>query len=278
MTRVEQSAAIPDGGVAVEITPSTMSHAEDINPETIGLANPRVLWDAITRDTAGRVFIMDTLGTVLYANEEADRKYRTGGAPGLAGRTLREMVGDVVGDEWLGLVRRVGESRRPLVVETTHAGARLRAVLRPLVYGERTFVLIVSRDVADLMPRDWGLDQGIEVVEPRNADLGPLESVTQRESEVLGLIGEGLSSAQIAEVLGRSVKTIEWHRHQIGQKLGVKSRIELANIALRAGLCRFERYPGAASGDGKKTEHPETRPAAPDAAERSNEPESPAEG
>ena len=222
---------------------SDMTEPDMVNPETSGLANPRVLWDAITRDTAGRVMILDTAGKVLYANDEADRRYRTREHHRVAGRTLTEMVGDLVGGEWIALVHRVAQTRRPLVVETTHKGARLRAVLRPLVYSELTFVLVVSRDVADLMPRDWGLDQGIEVVEPTNADMGPLSVMTQRESEILGLIGEGLSSAQIAEVLGRSVKTIEWHRHQIGQKLGVKSRIELANIALRAGLCRFERYP-----------------------------------
>jgi len=71
-------------------------------------------------------------------------------------------------------------------------------------------------------------------------DAGPLKSLTRREFEVLGLIGEGLSTAAIAQRLGRSVKTVEGHRVALGSKLVVANRVELARIAIRAGLCRFD--------------------------------------
>ncbi|MEL7474553.1 MAG: LuxR C-terminal-related transcriptional regulator [Planctomycetota bacterium] len=211
--------------------------------ELICLANPRMLWESIINDTSGRVFVFDPHGLCLYANDEGERKYQAFVEETIVGHNLTEMCGEALGEECLLALQRVAATRRPLVIELVHRGVRSRSVLRPLAYGEQSFVLCVSRDIADLMPRDWGLDQGIEVIETKATDLGPLEHVTQREMQILGLIGEGLSSAQIADVLDRSVKTVEWHRHQIGQKLGAKTRIELANIALRAGLCRFERYP-----------------------------------
>ncbi|MCH8165038.1 MAG: helix-turn-helix transcriptional regulator [Planctomycetes bacterium] len=70
-------------------------------------------------------------------------------------------------------------------------------------------------------------------------DLGPLSSLTQRELEVLALIGEGLSTAEIAKRLSRSTKTVEWHRTSLGRKLEASNRVELAHIAIRAGLADF---------------------------------------
>ena len=66
--------------------------------------------------------------------------------------------------------------------------------------------------------------------------LGPLDVLSTRELEVLALLGQGLSAAEIAEVLHRSVKTINTHRESIGKKLKIDDRVKLAAGALRAGL------------------------------------------
>ncbi|MCA9299765.1 MAG: response regulator transcription factor, partial [Phycisphaerales bacterium] len=71
-------------------------------------------------------------------------------------------------------------------------------------------------------------------------DAGDLACLTKRERDVLALIGQGLSTAQIAKHLHRSVKTIEWHRVSLGNKLQVTNRVELARIAIRAGICDTE--------------------------------------
>jgi DNA-binding NarL/FixJ family response regulator len=52
--------------------------------------------------------------------------------------------------------------------------------------------------------------------------------LTDRELEVFELIGQGISTRQIARRLGRSVKTIETHRARIKEKLAVKSAAELS--------------------------------------------------
>jgi DNA-binding NarL/FixJ family response regulator len=77
---------------------------------------------------------------------------------------------------------------------------------------------------------------GIPVVRAKHDDLGVLGALTTREMEILRLIGKGLSTADIAKQLHRSVKTIEWHRVSLGTKLGVTNRVELARIAIRAGV------------------------------------------
>lgn len=59
----------------------------------------------------------------------------------------------------------------------------------------------------------------------------PAASLTDREFEVLRLIGFGFGTRQIAEKLNRSIKTIEAHRANIKEKLGLKTGIELIRFA-----------------------------------------------
>ena len=67
-------------------------------------------------------------------------------------------------------------------------------------------------------------------------DALPAKSVTDREEEVLKLVAEGHSSKQIADLLFISVKTVERHRSNILQKLGLRDRLELTRYAIRTGL------------------------------------------
>jgi DNA-binding NarL/FixJ family response regulator len=60
---------------------------------------------------------------------------------------------------------------------------------------------------------------------------GTLESLSDRELEVLGLIGHGLGSAEIAQRLKLSVKTIESHREHMKAKLGLRRATELVQYA-----------------------------------------------
>ncbi|MBZ3900500.1 response regulator transcription factor [Streptomyces brasiliscabiei] len=64
----------------------------------------------------------------------------------------------------------------------------------------------------------------------------PDRPVTEREEEILKLVAEGHTSQQIADLLVISVKTVERHRANLLQKLGLKDRLELTRYAIRAGL------------------------------------------
>jgi DNA-binding NarL/FixJ family response regulator len=70
------------------------------------------------------------------------------------------------------------------------------------------------------------------------ADSGNGESdvLTPRELEILKLIAEAHTSREIADLLVISVKTVERHRANILEKLGMRDRVELTRYAIRRGL------------------------------------------
>ena len=71
----------------------------------------------------------------------------------------------------------------------------------------------------------------------READL------TAREKEVLMLVGQGFTSAQIGERLFISVRTVESHRSNLTKKLGLHSQAEMVRTALRRELTPLDPTP-----------------------------------
>ncbi len=66
------------------------------------------------------------------------------------------------------------------------------------------------------------------------ADADPIEPLTRREREILGLIDDGLSNKQIAQRLRIELPTVKNHVHHILGKLGVHRRAEAAALARAA--------------------------------------------
>lgn len=62
------------------------------------------------------------------------------------------------------------------------------------------------------------------------------ETLTPREQEIFQLVAEGYKNREIAEMLVVSVKTVEKHRSNLMQKLGVHSAAELRALALERGI------------------------------------------
>jgi len=84
---------------------------------------------------------------------------------------------------------------------------------------------------------------GLDAVATQSSDGrrgGSNSLLTAREREVLQLVAEGKTSAAIAEMLGVSIKTIETHRKQIMDKLGIRSIAGLTKYALREGLTNLD--------------------------------------
>ena len=69
----------------------------------------------------------------------------------------------------------------------------------------------------------------------------PIEAITNREREVLALIAMGLQSADIADRLSISARTVEKHRASLMAKVGVNSVAQLIAYALREGLLEEHR-------------------------------------
>lgn len=73
----------------------------------------------------------------------------------------------------------------------------------------------------------------------RHADRGTPVSedpLTPREQTVVKLVAEGYSSKEIAETLTLSEKTVERHRANVLEKLGIRGNVQLTRYAIRHGL------------------------------------------
>ena len=114
---------------------------------------------------------------------------------------------------------------------------------------------IVARRLRDRGAR--GLPRG-----PRAATRRNPAGLTPRESEVLTLLEQGLTNAEIAERLFLSVKTIDHHVAAILRKLGVRSRGEAAAVSVRRGLAapKMGKHPGSMSPT-RRSWYPSRRPA-----------------
>lgn len=67
-----------------------------------------------------------------------------------------------------------------------------------------------------------------------------LEKLTDRETEILKLIADGLSGREIGEKLFLSPHTIDRHRANIMEKLGLHNKAQLIKFAIQMGLTRLE--------------------------------------
>lgn len=187
-------------------------------------------WDALVHDSGAHVMVIDVEGVVHYSNSSMAACF---GTEVVVHKRLHDLIDAALADERLSLVRRVAETGRAVTVDGRVRGVMLRCVMRvlnPLESPRK--VLIVARQLTPGVPPASDTEHVLASVD----DAGILKGLTERELEILRLIAEGLPTSAIAAKLGRSVKTVEWHRVSLGEKLGVSNRVELARIAIRAGL------------------------------------------
>jgi len=67
----------------------------------------------------------------------------------------------------------------------------------------------------------------------------PVSTLTARQREVLQLVAEGRSAKEIARSLSISVRTVEYHKYQLMETLGLRTSAELIHFALKHGLVEF---------------------------------------
>jgi two-component system, NarL family, response regulator NreC len=72
----------------------------------------------------------------------------------------------------------------------------------------------------------------------------PMSRLTEREQEVLELVAQGYTHAEIAERLELSIKTVDTYRQRVGQKLGLRTRAELVRFAIETGALSVARPVG----------------------------------
>lgn len=107
------------------------------------------------------------------------------------------------------------------------AGREVVEAVRVVAHGGR----YLSRKLTEVLPVGLVTNQ---------QERSPLESLSEREREVLQLTVEGKSAAQAAELLALSPKTVETYRSRLMQKLGVSDLPALVKFAIQHGLTSLE--------------------------------------
>jgi DNA-binding NarL/FixJ family response regulator len=110
------------------------------------------------------------------------------------------------------------------------AGDELVTAVRRVAVGQR----YLSQEISEVMMADYVRQR--EVAEAQS----PLASLSPREREILQLVVEGKSSAEIAGMLFLSPKTVGTYRSRLMRKLGIDDLTGLIKFAIQHGLTSLE--------------------------------------
>ena len=131
-------------------------------------------------------------------------------------------------------------SDRRFVIEMLRAGASAfvlkHAAFEELIQAIHMVVAgnsFLSSSIVDVVVRDYVKKLG-------GTDSPAYNQLTNRERQVLQLLAEGHSTKEIAFTLNVSAKTVETHRLNIRDKLGIDSLAELTKFAIREGLTTLD--------------------------------------
>jgi DNA-binding NarL/FixJ family response regulator len=104
------------------------------------------------------------------------------------------------------------------------ASAELIAALRAALQGKTYLTPQIAGEVLEAMR------------EGPKRDADPIDAITPRQREVLQLLAEGLSAKEIASKLSISARTVEFHKYQMMDTLGLRTNAELVHFAIKHGL------------------------------------------
>ena len=124
----------------------------------------------------------------------------------------------------------------PYVWEALHSGAlayvlksasrdELLHAVRAVASGKRYLSAPLSEELIEAYGR-----------QARSPGVDPLETLTRRERQVLRFAAEGMTSAEIAAMMGIGVRTVESHRASVLRKLDFQNQTELVRYAIQKGI------------------------------------------
>jgi len=119
------------------------------------------------------------------------------------------------------------------------AADELPVLLRAVMRGETYLSPTISKQVVDgYLGRTSSPGTAAAAGAPDGSDLDVL---TSRQREILQLVAEGKSTKEVAQLLDLSAKTVETHRAQIMDRLGIRDLAGLVRYAVRTGLVSSDR-------------------------------------
>ena len=129
---------------------------------------------------------------------------------------------------------------RILALTTYEGDADIRRALRAWARGYLLKDMLLSDVITAIRTVLRGERVIPAAVATRLAEFPERSDLTERELEVLHLVGRGLSNKEVAKVIGRMDETVKIHLKNIFAKLGVADRTEAVTVALARGLIHLE--------------------------------------
>jgi DNA-binding NarL/FixJ family response regulator len=112
------------------------------------------------------------------------------------------------------------------------AGEELIAAIHEVIKGHAYVTPLITKDVLSFL-----------MGAARHPD-HPVVKLTPRQREVLQLIAEGRTMKEVASVLNISSRTVESHKYEMMEALGVQTNAELLQYAIKIGLVSVAATPG----------------------------------
>jgi DNA-binding NarL/FixJ family response regulator len=194
---------------------------------------------------------------------EAAGEVRVVGTAASASGALRELkerrpqvvlldldLGDEDGLEWLPRIRAEAGGARVLILTALRDAGRDEAALHAgasgFVHKDASADVVVRAVRAVAAGELWFEPRLLESARAPGGGRGeavpePFASLTERERDIVRLVGEGLRNEEIARRLGITEKTVRNHLTAVFDKVGVSGRLELVVLAYRHGLARVQR-------------------------------------
>jgi DNA-binding NarL/FixJ family response regulator len=183
---------------------------------------------------------------------------RVVGAAASASAALRELrrhdvdvvlldldLGDEDGIEWLPRIQAAVPNARVLILTALRDPGRdeaaLRAGARGFVHKDASAALVLRAVRAVAAGELWFEPAVLRSSASARRPPSPFSTLTDREREIVALVGEGLRNEEIARRIGITEKTVRNHLTAVFDKVGVSGRLELVVFAYRHGLARVGR-------------------------------------
>ena len=168
------------------------------------------------------------------------------------GETLLQLLAETPADCLLLDMSLPGRSGLELIPEIKRRQPALK-VLIVTMHVDRALADAALQTGADgFLPKDSGMDELVEAIDavldgrrflspripPRTQTLGmaavhpALAGLTSRQQDIVRLIGDGKTTAEIAEILGLSQRNVSFHRSNIRRRLGIDSEMGLTRLAV----------------------------------------------
>ncbi len=231
----------PENWIHPHMNQTTPANTANLSSEIVRADGPEIdkssLWSALSLSPGIGVSITDAEGNLIFVNDTAKLLFSKSVDIDYRGKTIHDFHPPAFAKERLALIRRVLKEGKALSICHIYHGRRIQSTVWPIhdhrpPYGR---AIVVTHERSN-EPVSSLLTNNCETVSSAYIDLGPLNVLTQRELEVLVLLGHGMSVPEAAAVLYRSPKTIQRHKASISEKLHARGQADLVAIVTAIGL------------------------------------------